>query len=146
MMGDNRVLIDTNVLVYSTVSSCPKFHEARTWLSQLAARGDNLFITPQIVREYLVVLPRGAVFAETFTVEQALGEIEAILKTVIELDETVEVATQLRRLIKKYDVCGKNIHDANLVATMLVYRITRLATYNPKDFVRFTEIILEPMP
>ena len=145
-MGGSRVLVDTNILVYSTVRSCPRFHEARAWLDRILKRGDSLVITPQVIREYLVVLTRGEVFTETFTVDQVLREVEAILKTVSVLDETVEVAEQLRVLVRKHNVRGKNVHDANLVAVMLTHGMQRLATYNTADFKRFTEIIMEPTP
>ena len=36
---------------------------------------------------------------------------------------------------------GRRIHDANIVATMLVYGIPRLRTNNPEDFVRFATLI-----
>jgi toxin-antitoxin system PIN domain toxin len=144
--GGNRVLVDTNVLVYSTVKSCPKFQEARAWLDQMFKRGDSLVIIPQIIREYLVVLTRGKIFTETFTIDQALREIEAILKTVVVLDETVQVAEQLWALVRKHNVQGKSVHDANLVAGMLTYGVQRLATYNTADFKRFTEITMEPTP
>lgn len=145
MMGGSRVLVDTNVLVYSTVKSCPKFREARAWLDQMLKRGDSLVLIPQIIREYLVVLTRGKVFTETFTIDQVLREIEAILKTVAVLDETVQVAEQLRALVRKHNVQGKSVHDANLVAAMLTYGVQRLATYNAY-FRRFTEIAVEPTP
>ena len=45
------------------------------------------------------------------------------------------------------DVCvadtNKNIHDANIVAVMLIHGVRRLATYNQADFQRFDEIVLE---
>jgi predicted nucleic acid-binding protein len=105
-----------------------------------------LVITPQVIREYLVVLTRGKVFTETFTVAQTLHEVEAILKTVSVLDETTEAAEQLRSLVKKHDVRGKSIHDANVVAVMLTHGVQGLVTYNAVDFKRFTEIAIEPMP
>ena len=36
---------------------------------------------------------------------------------------------------------GKQIHDANIVATMLAYNIPCLLTHNVKDFKRFEGII-----
>ena len=81
--------------------------------------------------------------------EKKLGldePLEAILKTVSVLDETVEAVEQLRSLVRKHDVRGKNIHDANVVAVMLTSGLQRLVTYNLADFKRFTEITIEPMP
>lgn len=36
---------------------------------------------------------------------------------------------------------GKQIHDANIVATMIAYRIEYLLTHNVVDFERFTSLI-----
>jgi len=36
---------------------------------------------------------------------------------------------------------GRRIHDANIVATMLVYGVRRLLTNNTDDFVRFAAFI-----
>ena len=36
---------------------------------------------------------------------------------------------------------GKQVHDCNIVATMLANGIPRLATRNPTDFKRFASLI-----
>ena len=36
---------------------------------------------------------------------------------------------------------GKQVHDANIVATMLVYGIPQLFTHNTSDFARFSGLI-----
>jgi predicted nucleic acid-binding protein len=50
-----------------------------------------------------------------------------------------------RRILRHHNgVKGKQIHDANVVATMLANDVTRLATFNRADFQRFEdEITLE---
>ena len=35
---------------------------------------------------------------------------------------------------------GVNVHDARLVATMLVHGLTHIVTFNIRDFTRYTEI------
>jgi predicted nucleic acid-binding protein len=44
-------------------------------------------------------------------------------------------------VLAAYDVGGKQVHDANVVATMLTHGITRLLTFNTGDFSRFADII-----
>ncbi|MBN2006492.1 MAG: type II toxin-antitoxin system VapC family toxin [Anaerolineae bacterium] len=140
-----RCLVDTNVLVYSTVAGNPWHQEARDWLAHLHTSGLALCVTPQILREYVVVLTRGAVFETQFSTAEVLAVVETLLQTLEVLDETTIVASTLRDLLRRYPLCGKRIHDANLVAVMLTYGITRLATYNRDDFVVFKEIVLEPL-
>jgi predicted nucleic acid-binding protein len=143
--GDKRCVVDTNFLVYSTVSSNPWHHEARGWLTALKLQEMVLCATTQILREYLVVLTRGDVFKTTFTADEALSELEALLPSLEVLGETEESAARLRDLVRRYQVRGKQIHDANIVAVMLSHGVSRLATYNRTDFERFKEVTLEPI-
>jgi predicted nucleic acid-binding protein len=62
------------------------------------------------------------------------------------LDEPLAAADLLRTLVSRYQVRGKSIHDANVVAVMLTHGVHRLATYNLADFQRFEEIVLESPP
>ena len=68
-------VVDTNVLVYSTVSGNPWHEQARQWLATLQDNGLSLCVTTQILREYLVVLTRGNVFEQSFGVDQVLTQI-----------------------------------------------------------------------
>lgn len=144
--GADPGVVDTNVLVYSTVDSSPHHQEARQWLAALHSQGVALCITPQIAREYLVVLTRGDIFEQRFTPEEALNALETMLPTLTWLEETEETVAHLFALVRRYQVRGKQIHDANIVATMLAHGLIRLLTYNPDDFRRFGEIVLEPLP
>jgi len=48
--------------------------------------------------------------------------------------------------VVRHPTRGKQVHDANLVATMLVHGVTRLLTFNVADFRRFGAVIaLEPV-
>ena len=47
--------------------------------------------------------------------------------------------------METYDVGGKQVHDARLVAVMLVHDVTHFLTLNSSDFRRFPEItVIEP--
>jgi hypothetical protein len=39
-----------------------------------------------------------------------------------------------------HKVIGLNVHDARLVAAMLVHGVTHILTANVKDFVRYTSV------
>jgi len=67
-----------------------------------------------------------------------------LLPSLTVLDEPLEVVDLLHDLVHRYQIRGKTIHDANVVAVMLVHGIHWLATYNSSDFERFEEIALEP--
>lgn len=57
------------------------------------------------------------------------------------LDDGPAVTARLLQTIEQNSVGGKQIHDANIVATMLVHEIPALLTHNTSDFKRFQEII-----
>jgi predicted nucleic acid-binding protein len=64
-------------------------------------------------------------------------EIESLFSF---LPDTPAVYPQWRSLVDRYAVCGKEVHDARLVAVMLVNGITHLLTLDPGHFRRFSEI------
>lgn len=103
-------------------------------------------VTTQILREYLVVLTRGDAFAKSFSVDQVLTQVEALLPSLEILDEPIDVLNLLHELVSQYQIRGKSVHDANVVAVMLVHGIRRLVTYNSADFERYEEISLESVP
>jgi predicted nucleic acid-binding protein len=43
--------------------------------------------------------------------------------------------------MERFEIAGKQVHDANIVATMLVHGITQLLTQNIADFSRFSSLI-----
>jgi predicted nucleic acid-binding protein len=56
------------------------------------------------------------------------------------LPENLRVHEEWRRLLRKHRVSGVQVHDAHLVASMNVYGVTRIITYNSKDFKRLRDI------
>lgn len=143
---DEACVVDTNVLIYSTVASSPRHQQARQWLASLQRMGYELCITTQILREYLVVLTQGAVFETSFTVDQVLAQVQTLLPSLTVLDEPLLSSELLRTLVKRHQIRGKRIHDANIVAVMLTHGIHRLATWNQADFRTFDEVALEEAP
>jgi predicted nucleic acid-binding protein len=146
MDAEADAVVDTNVLVYGTVHGNPWHDQARLWLATLLDQGRSLHVTTQILREYLVVLTRGEVFEKSFTVDQVLAQIDAMLPNLTVLDESVEAAELLRELVRRHQIQGKSIHDANIVAVMLTHGVQRLVTYNLADFRRYESIYLELAP
>jgi len=51
------------------------------------------------------------------------------------------VTARLLSLMSEVPVGGKQVHDTNIVATMLVHDIPRLLTHNVDDFKRFARYI-----
>jgi hypothetical protein len=51
------------------------------------------------------------------------------------------VTSKLLELLKTVPVGGKQIHDANIVATMLAQDIHIILTHNSDDYTRFAAVI-----
>ncbi len=57
------------------------------------------------------------------------------------MEDDERVTANLLTLVQQIPTGGKQVHDANIVATMQTYGITRLLTHNVADFVRFQPLI-----
>jgi predicted nucleic acid-binding protein len=141
-MAGDAVLLDTNILLTATAPARPLHREALTLLQKGPPRDIPLWISPQIVREYLVVATRPAqVNGLGLTPAAALDNIEQFRGRLVLLKERDRVLNRLLALIREFEVAGKQIHDANLVATALVHGAGRILTLNPDDFQRFASRI-----
>ena len=72
---------------------------------------------------------------------QALENVNAIRARLRFLNENRAVFARLRALLDDVDCSGKQIHDANVVATALTYGVQRILTSNTQDFERFTALV-----
>ncbi|MGH7456586.1 MAG: type II toxin-antitoxin system VapC family toxin, partial [bacterium] len=93
-----------------------------------------------IIRELISVCTLGRNLSRPLTWDELRQQIEALLAQTVLLDENETSIQKLIDLGARYRVIGKQIHDTNIAATMLTHSITRLVTFNPDDFKRFTEI------
>jgi predicted nucleic acid-binding protein len=145
-MAADPVFIDTNVLVAASVSAHPSHGVASAYLARLAADGAPACISGQVCREFLVVFTRQPVAGRVFTADEALAALDTWLSACMVFAETEAVLTELLELVRRHDVKGKQVHDANIVATMRANGLTRLATFNVADFARFEhEIAVEAL-
>jgi predicted nucleic acid-binding protein len=132
--------VDTNVLVYSTAAGTPFHERARAALTRLMA-DDPLFISRQILREYLAVMTRQQVWGKALSLSEAIADTLVFTQRFTVLEDGPAVWEQLTELGRRYSFGGRQVHDANIVATMLAYGKRRLLTFNGPDFRRFNELI-----
>jgi predicted nucleic acid-binding protein len=52
-----------------------------------------------------------------------------------------KVSERLLALLDDVGCAGKQVHDANIVATMLVHGVDTLVTINTDDFARFEKLL-----
>jgi predicted nucleic acid-binding protein len=132
-------LLDTGILL-RLVDVTDQHHEVvRSAVSALGRRQDNLYITTQNLAEFWNVATRpvtsnGLGASPAVTINLLERDVEPICAVLIERDS---VYTELKRLVTKYNVVGKQVHDARLTAMMLVWQIESILTLNDRDFRRF---------
>jgi predicted nucleic acid-binding protein len=127
------------------VSAHPSDGVASAYPARLEADGAPACISGQVCREFLVVrrVSRSPAASSPFTRRAAL---ETWLSACVVFEENEAVPTELLELLRRHDVKGKQVHDANIVATMRANGVTRLATFNVADFARFEhEIAVEAL-
>jgi predicted nucleic acid-binding protein len=138
----DHVLIDTNVLLAATDQGRAEHHRALAVLNVWPVQGTSLYVSGQITREYLAVATRPA--SENglgLTRADAVANVRAILERALTLAETTKVSTRLLELVEQIECAGKQVHDANVVATMLVHGVNTVVTMNADDFAGFESLV-----
>ena len=133
--------VDTNVLVYANVVQAPLHTVALTRLQEVARTGAPLWISRQVLREYLAVVTRPQRWSAPQPLVRALAQVRYFQRRFQIADETAVVTACLLTLLRTIPAGGAQIHDANIVATMQAYGIQRLLTENVADFARFSGVI-----
>ena len=71
------------------------------------------------------------------TREDALDDVSRLIGSFEILEDGPVVTESLVELCREVPVGGRQIHDANIVATMLAHGEHRLLTFNAADFRRY---------
>ncbi|MBN1961225.1 MAG: PIN domain-containing protein [Deltaproteobacteria bacterium] len=138
-----RIFCDTNVLLTAVDCKRSLHKKALRVLNNLPNEGIELCISGQIIREFIAVSTRPInVNGLGLTLQQALENTKAVLKRSTLLAETEAVTNQLLQIIVAAGCEGKQIHDANIAATMQIHRINQLVTDNIAHFRRYRDIDL----
>ena len=137
-LGADRALLDTNVLLAATDEGRPEHRHAVEALNGWPAAGVVLYTSGQILREYLAVATRSTQLNGLgLTVADAIGNVRALRSRLRLLVEDAKVGDRLLALLQALQCTGKQVHDANVVATMLAHGIDTVVTLNVADFTRF---------
>jgi toxin-antitoxin system PIN domain toxin len=132
--------IDTNVLVYATINGSPFQDRARAALVRVVREGTTT-LSRQVLREYLAVVTRPQTWGKPLSLAAAMTDAATFANRFHVLEDGPVVWESLRQLSLNYAFAGRQIHDANIVATMLAHGEHRLLTFNAGDFRRFEAAI-----
>jgi predicted nucleic acid-binding protein len=135
------MFVDTNVLVYATAQGAPNREAARAALAHHAALGETLRISRQILREFVAVTTRPQTWAHAQSPAEAAAAVLVLARDFEVLEDGPAVWNQFLELCRRFAFGGRQVHDANVVATMLAHGESRLLTFNESDFLRFSTVI-----
>jgi predicted nucleic acid-binding protein len=108
-------------------------------LQDAQTMGLELVISTQILREYLAASTRPS--PTNLPLNDILTNINVFQTQFQVVNDNLAVLAILTHLCQVFTVAGKQIHDANIVATMQVYQVNYLLTHNSADFKRFDSLI-----
>jgi predicted nucleic acid-binding protein len=116
------VLVDSNILIRWIQPRDPAFHAIEASIEHLAKSGSVLCYTSQNLGEFWNVLTRPAGRnGYGLSPQQAdwhARHIEAAFKLLV---DSLAVQEEWRRILVAYSVSGVQVHDARLVAAMIVH-------------------------
>lgn len=140
-------MLDTNVLIYAYYEDAPQYPAAFPLLHRAQEAGASLCLSRQVLAEFYAVITNPRRVSAPFTIDEALAEIEKLraLPGLTLLPIPLDVVDRWVALLREHPVAGRQVFDAQLVATMLGNSVTRLYTFNRTDFEHYPGIeVLTP--
>jgi predicted nucleic acid-binding protein len=140
-MAEVPYLVDSNVLIRWVQPSDPGYAVADASLQYLENSDCILCFTSQNLGEFWNALTRPSSRNGYGLSPQEADHCAFAVESRLQLlPDSLAVHREWRKLLVDYQVSGVQVHDARLVASMQVYRIERILTFNTKDFQRFTGV------
>ena len=134
-----RVLVDTNILLRSAQPNHPLCSQAAHAVSKLIRQMDAVFFCSQNIAEFWNVATRPADRNGLgLSHEEALQEVSSIERLLTLLPDIPEVYTAWKEIVRDHKVQGVKVYDARLIATMNVYAVESILTFNTGDFKRYS--------
>src|SRR5580658_2546253 len=136
------IAIDTNVLVGAIQTFDPQLRvAARRAVKSLFRQGEELLCFPQNLVEFWNASTRPATGNGLgFSPEQAARYLERFQTILRILPETPEIFPAWRKLVLQHRVWGAKVHDARIVAAMIVHQVPKILTFDLDDFNRYDNI------
>lgn len=132
--------VDTDVLVSWAVAGADRHAEARRLLEQeLGWRGARLGLTAQVLYELMHVVSDGRRFSKPLAMESAVELAESLWNApeTERISAPPMVFARAVELLRRHRLGRKRILDTALAATLHSAGVTRLATWNRRDFELF---------
>ena len=147
MSTSDTVFVDTNVLIYASLRDAPHHIAARSTVTAAFDGRQKLCFSSQILAEYYSVITNTRRVSKPRSAGEAIRAIQSLLDAPgFELIPTPDNVVELwMKLINRHPVTGKDVFDLQIVATMNANQVSRICTFNRKDFEKFDELeVLTP--
>jgi predicted nucleic acid-binding protein len=129
--------VGSAVFLDTTFPQSP-FHDAALARLKTLDSDEALFWTSrQVLREYLASTTRPGDIVPVPPLASLLKAVRQFEAEFQIADEDAGVTAHLLDLLETPGAQGKQVHDANIVATMRRYNIPYLLTHNTADFTRY---------
>jgi predicted nucleic acid-binding protein len=142
------IAVDTNVLVGAIQTFDPQLRAAaRHAVKSLYRQGEQLLCFSQNLVEFWNASTRPAnANGLGFAPEQAARYVDRFQTLLRLLPETPEIFPTWRKLVLDHRVSGIQVHDARIVAAMMVHQVDQILSFDLDDFKRYKGItVVHPM-
>jgi predicted nucleic acid-binding protein len=138
-----KYLLDTNILLRLSNPTDTHHELVTAAVATLLSRGDECYLTAQVLVELWVVATRPAdVNGLGWSIAQVRRTIEQLLDQFPLTAENPQIFPAWLELVTARQIQGKRTHDVRIVAVMLSTDIRHILTLNPKDFSGVSDITI----
>lgn len=136
-----NLLVATGILVRLSDYSSTVSDLCERAIQESLQHGAALYLATQVIIGYWAVSTR-PMEANGLGRSTELTYVDCMdyLRLMSLLPEPPDIAEQWLQLVRQYDVKGKEVHDARLVAFAVAHQIRDILTLNPDDFSRYREV------
>jgi predicted nucleic acid-binding protein len=135
----SKLLLDTNVLIYSIDEDSKYFKQAQ----DIFTKQFELYTTSKNISEFLSVITR--IPKNPLPLEDALLVVEDFINVMAILYPDEESFIIFQSLLRKYKPLELKIHDYEILSIGLANQVNTIATFNEKDFKEVKEIKLQSL-
>ena len=131
-----NILLDRNIVLRNSMRVEPDRSEVRDAIARMVQRNWLPCVGPQILYEFWVVATRPVeANGLGLSPDVAHAESSTIIRSFRSLHDPADLVSIWLDICTRYQVRGRQAHDARLVALMLAHGINHILTLNPRDYL-----------
>jgi len=133
-------VVDVNVLLYAVNPDLDPHGKIRRWWEHALAGDESIGLPWLVLSGFLRISTNPRVYAQTLTVDEALGQVEGWLSAeiVTTISEKPDHWGSFRKLLSEAGTAGILTTDAHLAALAISHDATLVSCDN--DFARFADL------